>query len=95
VRGGGAPRRHRHHPRGGARWRAAGRAPALLDQFYTAHRLSLAGVGFGVPRFGLTGQRFADVLTRLAQPAIVERAKTLAPGVITDAVQQLVSGLTA
>jgi vancomycin aglycone glucosyltransferase len=67
--------------------------PHLLDQFYTAHRLELAGVGFGAPRFGLNGERFAEVLRRLAAPALVERAKEVASGVITDGVQRAVRAL--
>ncbi len=68
--------------------------PHLLDQFYTAHRLSLAGVGFGVPRYRLSGPRFAELFTRLSQSQLVERAQQLAPSVILDAPQRLVASLT-
>lgn len=69
--------------------------PHLLDQFYTAHRVSLAGVGFGVPRYRLSGQRFADLFTRLSQPQFIERARALAPTMVTNAAEQLVARLTA
>lgn len=68
--------------------------PHLLDQFYTAHRLSLAGVGFGVPRYRLSGARFAELFTRLSQSQLVERARQLAPAVILDAPARLVASLT-
>lgn len=68
--------------------------PHLLDQFYTAHRVSLAGVGFGVPRYRLSGARFAELFTRLSQSKFVERAQQLAPAVILDAPQRLVASLT-
>jgi len=68
--------------------------PHLLDQFYTAHRLSLAGVGFGVPRYRLSGARFADLFTRLSESRLVERAQQLAPAVILDAPHRLVESLT-
>lgn len=67
--------------------------PHLLDQFYTAHRLSLAGVGFGVPRYRLSGRRFAELFTRLSQAQLIDRARSLAPAVVTDAAQRLVSML--
>lgn len=67
--------------------------PHLLDQFYTAHRLSLAGVGFGVPRYRLSGRRFAELFTRLGQSQFIDRARALAPAVVTDAAQRLVSML--
>lgn len=67
--------------------------PHLLDQFYTAHRLTLAGVGFRAPRFGLEGPAFAEVLRRLATPRLVERAKAVAAGIVTNGVERLVSEL--
>lgn len=69
--------------------------PHLLDQYYTAHRLTLAGVGFRAPRFGLTGPRFAEVLQRLAAPQLVERAKQLSTTFTTDGLQRIVRVLTA
>ncbi len=65
--------------------------PHLLDQFYTAHRVSLAGVGFGVPRYRLSGRRFADLFTRLRESQFIDRARALAPAVVTDAAQRLVA----
>lgn len=69
--------------------------PHLLDQFYTAHRVSLAGVGFGVPRYRLSGHRFAELLTRLSQAQLIDRARALAPTVVTDGARRLISMLAA
>lgn len=69
--------------------------PHLLDQFYTAHRVSLAGVGFGVPRYRLSGARFAEVFTRLSAPQLLERARAVAPTMVMDAAQRLVANITA
>lgn len=69
--------------------------PHLLDQHYTAHRLTLAGVGFGAKRHGLTGASFAEVLERLSAPARVERAKAVAATITTDGLQRVVKSVVS
>lgn len=69
--------------------------PHLLDQFYTAHRLELAGLGLGLAgRHGVTAQRLSAALDRALGPAVRQKAREVAARLTLDAPQRLVEALT-
>lgn len=69
--------------------------PHLLDQYYTAHRLELAGVGRGLAgRHGVKADALAGALTQVLAPAVVEKARGVAAGLERDGAARLVEALT-
>lgn len=68
--------------------------PHLLDQYYTAHRLELAGVGQGLGGHrALDGGALAAALGRVLQPEVAERAREVARGLTLDGEARLVAAL--
>jgi len=68
--------------------------PQMLDQYYTAHRLELAGVGFGLRnRLTADTDTLAAALSRVLAPALASRARALAGQVQLDGVDRAVEAL--
>ena len=69
--------------------------PHLLDQYYTAHRLELGGVGLGLSgRHALDGASLAEALGRVLRVDMTERARQVATGLTLDGEARLVAALT-
>jgi UDP:flavonoid glycosyltransferase YjiC (YdhE family) len=68
--------------------------PHLLDQYYTAHRLELAGVGLGLrDRFGADTETLAKAFTQVLEPGLATRARALAERVRLDGGERAIAVL--
>lgn len=68
--------------------------PQMLDQYYTAHRVELAGVGFGLRnRLRADTDTLAAALARVLAPALAIRARALAGQVQLDGLDRALEAL--